>query len=510
MEEYNVDNVLKTIFDVNEANWKPSEKIPLISKEIEQLKNDFKSFLGSTEYDMSAILEESAALCSETQHLAADMELCKLEIEQETMADVLKSLANRDQLQKELQSINFAINIVEDVLLCGEYVNEFDDGREAMSYSRSVEAVYDLMQHADTAAEGFQSLELYNNIKQTATAITDRLHIDMYREWSLMINWSIKASTRKTIITINLKFDEPHVVVDVLTALDRSGKLAEKVSEFSAFLLKDCLIPIIHGDVTVYTETEQLLTITKMHRPNFKPNYNTVLSNLRLVIHFLSNTLNVDFKRDTTIMRMIGKETCDTFREILIKDCLIDTIPNNLNDLQTYGKITSEINNFQMFLLEHKFATDDFSILDYLNNLDVLFANKSSRHFLETARAIMLKDLSVTMSIGVEHMPNNPLTLNPEQEAAEAIGILDKTIPKSMYFFPRCMISKTAQELLDLAYGIMEQAVQCADVVCKKMYNTTRLVFELYDAVVPYHHENYLQTIPQYVGKLKGYTFLKR
>lgn len=62
------------------------------------------------------------------------------------------------------------------------------------------------------------------------------------------------------------------------------------------------------------------------------------------------------------------------------------------------------------------------------------------------------------------------------------------------------MISKTAQELLDVAYVMMEQAVQCSDVVCKKLYNTTRLVFELYDAVVPYHHENYLQTIPQYVA----------
>ncbi|KAJ8735881.1 hypothetical protein PYW07_007501 [Mythimna separata] len=500
MEEYNVDDVLKTIFDVNDTNWKPSDKIPLIAKEIEHLKNDFKSFLASTEYDMASILEESAELCSETQHLAEDMELCKLEIEQETMADVLKSLANRDQLQKELQSITFALNIVEDVLHCGEYVNEFDDGREAMSYSRSVEAVYDLMQHADTAAEGFQSLELYNNIKQTATAISDRLHVDMYREWSLMINWSTKASTRKKIININLKFDEPLVVIDVLNALDRSGKLVKKVEEFSLFLLKDCMLPIIHGDATVYAESEQVLTITIMHRPNYRPGYDSVLANLRTLIHFLSNTLNIDFRRDTTIMRMIGKETSETFREILIKDCLIDTIPNNLNDLQTYGRITTDIHTFQKFLLQHKFATDDFSILDYLNDLDILFANKSSMHFLETARAIMLKDLSSTMSIGVEHMPNTPISLKTDQEGAEAIGILDKTIPKSMFFFPRCMISKTAQELLDLAYGIMEQAVQCADVVCKKMYSTTRLVFELYDAVVPYHHENYLQTIPQYVA----------
>nr|XP_049692063.1 centromere/kinetochore protein zw10 homolog [Helicoverpa armigera] len=501
MEEYNVDNVLKNIFDVNETNWKPSEKIPLISKEIEQLKNDLKSFLISTEHDVTSILEESAALCSETQTLAEDMEVCKVEIEQETMAEILKSLANRDQLQNELTSINFALNIVRDVLLCGQFVKEFDDGREAQSFTRAVEAVYDLLQHAESPAEGFQNLEVYSNTRHTAQLIWENLLTDLYTEWGRMVTWNIKAGTRKTVVTINLSFDESLIVVDILNALDRSKKLTERVAEFAQFLLKEVLMPIIHSDVTVYDETDELMTVTIMHKQNFKPRYDAVIANLRILFNYLNNKLNVDFKRDTTIMRMVGIEISSEFRDILIKDCLIDTIPNNINDLQIYGRITSEIQEFQNFLVLVKFFTEDcLSILHYLNNIDVLFANKSSQHFLETARAIMLKDLSASMSIGVEHVPNDGLEIKPEEEGAEALNILDKTIPKSLYFFPRCMISKTAQELLDVAYVMMEQAVQCSDVVCKKLYNTTRLVFELYDAVVPYHHENYLQTIPQYVA----------
>ncbi|XP_075977155.1 zeste-white 10 kinetochore protein [Anticarsia gemmatalis] len=499
MEQYDINKVLEDIFGSNESNWKPSEKIPLISKEIEQLKIDLKSYLNTTDYDIPAILDESTQLCKESKLLVQDMQTCKQEIEEETMAEIVRSIENRNQLIKELQQIHFAINIVYDVVQCGKYVKEFDDGREAQSFTRAVEAVYDLLQYIEVPAEGFKDLDVYSNTKHTAQLIWDSLCHDLCVEWTRMVSWNIKASTRKTVVTITLNIEDNMVLIDVLNALDKSKILLEKVAEFSRFLLDEVLVKIIHNDCTVYDATDELMTITIMHKENYRPQYDAVISNLRLLFHYLNNKLNIEFKRDTSIMRMIGKEIGAEFSAILERDCLIDTIPNNINELQTYGRITSEIEGFQNFLVLVKFFTEKFSILQYVNNIDVLFANKSSQYFLETARNIMLKDLSATMSIGVESIPETG-DAKAEVDEAGALGILDKTIPKSLFYFPRCMISKTAQELLDLVYVMMEQAVQCSDVVCKKLYNTTRLVFELYDSVVPYHHENYLQTIPQYVA----------
>lgn len=505
MSEYDVDNILKIIFDSKDSNWKPSDKIPLVTKEIEQLKHDLKMFLKNSDYDMAAIKKESQELCEESKSLVDDMVLCKQEIEKETMAEILKSIENHDLLSKELQAVNFAIDIVSDVIQCGKYVKEFDDGREAQSFTRAVEAVYDLLQYIETPADGFQYLDLYANTRHTAQLILDSLLHDLFSEWERMVTWTITTNTRKTVVTITLNLDESLIAIDVLNALEKSKKLQEKTSEFAQILLKDVLLPIIHNDCTVYAETDELMIVTINHKLNYKPRYDEVIANLRLLFHYLSNKLNVAYNRDNTIMNIIGREISAEFRDVLVKDCLIDTIPNNINELQSYGRITAEIEDFQRFLAVVKiFPDENFSILQYVNNIDVLFAEKSSQYFLETARSIMLKDLSVTMSIGVESIPNDaehtPST-STDENAEKALGILDKTIPKSLFYFPRCMISKTAQELLDLVYVMMEQAVQCSDVVSKKLYNTTRLVFELYDAVVPYHHENYLQTIPHYVGK---------
>ncbi|XP_004923875.1 centromere/kinetochore protein zw10 homolog [Bombyx mori] len=500
MESYDIEEVLKNIFDCNETNWKPADKIPLLTKEIELLKIDLKSYLETCEYNVDSVLEESKILFVDSKAVVDELEKCKKEIEEHTMAEVLKSIETHDQITKELQHVNFALNIVYDVGQCGKLVKQFEEGRQAQSYTRAVEAVYDLLQYIELPAEGFKYLDIYANTKHTAQLILDKLLQDLYTEWTRLVSWNTKVSSKKSVVKITLKIEDTPFVIDVIRALDKNKNLKEKVSEFSQFLYKEVLQPIIYNDCIVFPETEELLTVTINYKQNYKPPYDQVIANFRLLFHHLSSKLKFEYDKNCSIMKLIGNEISGPFSELIMKDCFIDTIPNNIIDLQTYGKITSEIEKFQHFLFIVKFFTEDISILKYIEDIDILFSKKSSDHFLKTARDIMLKDLSVCMSIGVENISDEEESSDDYGKAAEALRILEKTIPKSLFYFPRCMISKTAQELLDLIYVIMEQAVQCSDVVCKKLYQTTRLIFELYDAVMPYHHEKYLQTIPQYVA----------
>ncbi|XP_013177174.1 PREDICTED: centromere/kinetochore protein zw10 homolog [Papilio xuthus] len=505
MAEYDINEILSTpIIDVDETKWKPSDKIPLINKEIEQVKAEMKTFLQNSDFDIASILREGKELIIESKSLIMEMEGCKNQIEEETLKEIMHSMENHDIIGKELECVNFTLNILNDVLQIGNFVKEFDVGREFQSFVKAVEAVSDLMRYIEEPAEGVQDLLLFDSTKNTAHLILDNLIHDMFEQWDRMIVYSSDPGPESTIIKINVTLDKTLSTLDVLKALDKCGKLLEKVTQLAQFILSEVLIPIIHYDCTVFAETDELMTVTINYRDNFKPPYFDVITNLRLFFHYLSNRLNVIILSiGEPIITMIGRLISEEFRDILVNDCLIDTIPNNINDLQIYGKITGEIEDFQRFLYMVKFSHDeDFTILNYINNIDVLFAAKSSQHFLETARSIMMKDLSVSMSIGVENIPVNSIDdeKSEDEMIEQGLDVFYKTIPKSLFYFPRCMISKSAQELLDLVYIVMEQAVQCSDVVSKKLYNTARLIFELYDAVVPYHHENFLQNIPQYVA----------
>ncbi|KAL4704419.1 hypothetical protein ACJJTC_000418 [Scirpophaga incertulas] len=505
MEQYDINSLLQNIFTNKEAtNGTPAGKIPLVMKEIEILKNDLRTCLNSNDYDLGTILKESNDLCDEAKSLICEIELCKQETEEVTKPEILSSIEDHDKITKELQSVDFALNIVCDVVQCGKYVTEFDDGREAQSFTRAVEALYDLLQFIEMTAEGFKQLDLYNNIKHTAQLILDSLLTDLNVEWDRLVTTSLNASDAKTIVVITLGHDGSRFIIDVLNALDKCNQLKDRIEKFGQFLLNEVLIPIVHNDTVVFAESAKVMSVTIHNRVGFQPPYNAVIANLRLLFHFLSNKLNTEHRTGESVLSIVGKQISEIFCDVLVQDCLIHTVPNNINELQSYGKITSEIEDFQHFLLMVKFFPNKrISILHYIDNIDVLFASKSSEYFLETARTIMLKDLSDTMSIGVESIPKDDPECssdNLDENEYEAVKVLEEKIPKSLFYFPRCMISKSAQELINLVYAMMEQAVQCSDVVCKKQYVTTRLVFELYDAIVPYHHEKYLKTIPQYIA----------
>ncbi|XP_045777221.1 centromere/kinetochore protein zw10 homolog [Maniola jurtina] len=505
MDTYNVEEVIQKVLDGNKT-WTIHEKIPSLVEEIDNLKADLKMFLENCDFNIPSILNEATDLCAESKDLVEEMKACKAEIEQETMAEILKSIENHDKIAKELEMVNFSLNIIADIVHCGTYVKLFEQGRENQSYSGAVESVYDLLQFTDHPVDGFYQLDLYTQTKNTGQLILDRLWQDLYQEWDRMVTHTVKPGTRKTVITLNITLEDTRNCLDVIRALYISQKLADKVAEFAIFILKEVCMPVVKNESTVYADSDEVITITINHsKPNSRPTYSETIANMKLLFNFINNKFNLEYTSHSTLMHMFGKLVQVDLCNLMINECFIHTVPNNINDLQCYGKITLDIEDFQHFLVRLKvFPDEGLSFLSYMENIDVLFADCSSQHFLVTARAIMLKDLSVTMSIGHEKIPEETLASEKksttDNATEEALDIFEKTIPKSLFYFPRCLISKTAQELLDLVYVIMEQAVQCSDVVCKKLYHAVRLIFELYDAVVPYHHENYLQTIPQYVA----------
>lgn len=509
MEEYNIESVIQEILNGKES-WTIDENMPLLVQELDNLKTDLKMFLENCDFDIPALLSEAADLCAESTDLVDEMTACKTEIEQETMAEIRKSIESHDKTAKDLEKVNFAIDIVNDVGKCETYLKLFEEGREGESYSLMVESVCDMLEYINHPADGFQQLDLYTQFRTYGNLLLDKLSQALNQEWDNMFCYSITPDSQKTVITLNITVKDNPKSFDIISALKSCKKFTERLAEFSIFMLKEVFAPVVKNDTTMTVDSDEQITITIHHsKSNSRPKYSDVIQKMRTLFNFIHDR----FSGVYTLMQMFGQLICIDFCNLMVNDCFIHTVPTNINDLQLYSWITSEIEAFQHFLMTlEMFPDGGLSLLRYMENIDVLFADSSSRHFLETARSIMLKDLSVTMSIGHEEIPEDTSDTSRLEKMSEmqntteeALDIFEKTIPKSLFYFPRCLISKTAQELLDLVYVIMEQAVQCPDLVCKTLYQAVRLIFELYDAVVPYHHENYLQTIPQYVGEYVQY-----
>ncbi|VVD05761.1 unnamed protein product [Leptidea sinapis] len=505
MTEYNINVIIQSIVCLNDGGWTPSNVIPLVQKEIEKIHAETIQSVCNNSFDVPAVLSEANALRTESQLLIEEMKTCKHEIEANTMAEVLKSIESHDLISKEIDSVNFAHSIVKDAILCGKYLKEFEEGKKLQSFTKAVESVYDLLLFVDKPKYGFDQLEIYNNAKVTGQLIMENLVHDLTLEWDKMVCLNKSTEENRTTVSVAMTMGETALCIDVLNALDKCKRLDEKVSQMSQFLLDDILVPIMNESCLIEEhENGSNLRLVFDHKVSTKPQYDEVIKNMTYIFSYISKFLDFEFKNNTTLMILLGRNISSEFTDLIVENVFIHTVPSNITQLYSYDQVTTAIEKFQGFLSTvHFFPEEGYTLLSYMKDIDSLFAERASKYILESARTIMLKDLSTAMSIGVEKIPENSDKLKSEPtdvDVIEALDVLDKTIPNSLLFFPRCMISKSAQELLDLVIETMEQAVQSSDIASRKLYNTARLIFELYDAVVPYHHEIFLLSIPQYVA----------
>lgn len=503
MGDYRVDDVIKDIFNQEDPNFKPTDKIQLVVNALEYCKEELSTFIVTSSFDIPSILEESDDLCSSSNLLVANWKKCKKAIEIETMADIVKSIENYSQLSKELKTVKFGESLVGDVLQCGNLMKEYHDAFAGENYSDAVESLCNTLEILDKPAAGLNILEIAGKTREIAQGALNNVINILHTNFEELMNISIKELGKKKIVTINLKIKDDNRCFDVINALFISKKISVKVHEFADSLMEEVLNPMVHHTSTVnWNEVDDTFTITIYNKQTIKTPYTEVISNHTQIFEILSKKLQFTLDANKSLFKMIGEHLCDRYSDMVMHECFVFTIPKNIADLNNYDPIAQDIAKFQNYLNDKEFfpPESNISILSYIKDIEKHFAQSAATHLLDTARTIMLKDLSVTMSIGVTGIDNFSDPLSPSSKQ-EALSRMEKNIPKSLFYFPRCMISKSAQELLDHLYTIMEQASQCEDVVCKKLYCVARMIFDLYEAVVPYHHEKYLQTIPQYVGK---------
>lgn len=67
-----------------------------------------------------------------------------------------------------------------------------------------------------------------------------------------------------------------------------------------------------------------------------------------------------------------------------------------------------------------------------------------------------------------------------------------------MYFFVH---SKSTKEILELIEEILDETSRNSDDCAVRLSYTTRDIIEMYIGLVPLHHKQFLNTIPQQVGE---------
>lgn len=476
--------------------------IDSIIAEIKEHKTKIREYLNTEQsIDIKQLSDECSSLLKQSKNttdLAIEFEN---NIRDRDIHDISNTTDELEKLISEVSNVEWSLGIVEQLIECDTLLKEYRNLKSENNSNKAVAVLSDATHLLNNPNHGLEHLELFKAMKVALVLNWEELLNELSELWGTYISWGETSVDEKK--TIVIKVQNTHFLY--YDALVHSKQIHIELKKMCNFLLNNVLYEIIHCPAILKNynnDNHNHLEIVFSLKKKEKPHYESVLNNLKIVFDYLSSNLQFENEDGSCFISTIGDLICYDFSDSLIKECLVHTIPNCISELQDYGKVTSQVEDFQMYLTSIRFLqSENFSILQYANNIDVLFANKTSQYFLENARAILKKDLSNTMSVGVD-IKNDDASLQIDKfENDEIFSAFFESFKISPYRFPLCAVSRSIQELLDLVIVMMEQATEASDMCARRLYYTARNVFELYLAIVPLHHKSLLESMPQQVGK---------
>ncbi|CAL4121290.1 unnamed protein product, partial [Meganyctiphanes norvegica] len=381
-----------------------------------------------------------------------------------------------------------------------------------LTTARNLAQVEELI--AAAAEEELESqLEILESLQEELVVRRHQLLYTIAEVWTETITWEEEShssgSRSVTLVIKSQSAEQLSEVQQILGALYMLGELTRKVKQLGNNLMTHMIKPIITLSTSVKASERidrfALEVITESTATANKPSALTVFSSLRQVFEVLFKCLLRcpigKEEEGLTLMQLLGKQIGTEMTDILIKDCLAEAVPCSRKQLGEYDVVRDATQEFQTYLAGLGFYDpEEKSIIEYASNVDVVFSNKACAHHLERARELMTRPVHVTVSI-TPLEPGGKLVIQDEAgNKLDHTMRLEKLLVAKTFNLPKCQISKSICELVELLYEVLDEACGSAPAYAGRLFYTVRSILTLYCHVLPIAHAHSLATLPQYAA----------
>lgn len=501
-----------------------SGKICKLSRKVQDTKVEVCDFMRSKYKDFLPNLQGSEELMEQVGELSRELDSLKNCIDTEVQQNVHTSVTEFGDLKQQLQKNTVVISLL-------GYLKEFhsamDDYTEALIAMKYVEAAEQLKKARDSVAFLKQwkdaQLPLLSVLNSELNIQRENLLYHLGLEWNRLVVWTLPNTSKDGAgvhsfqkVALNLstgcKEDgEPGDQTElhaVLQALALHGELQYRLKIFSQALLKYVLRPlVVYPSLSVYVskQKDEGLVLTLQHTDLVDPNAPSpalVYSHLLPVLKTLHSHLLHVSVGGQKLSSLLGDLIWEELSNCIIHDCLQHSIPSNSSQLEQYGTVIKETEEFEQSLKEMGFLRENSKdLLKYVRNINCHFASKKCKDVIVAARKLMTSKMHNTVKISPEDRLPLPKLRSPEGEVKKQSvprpepGMLnEKQLSSGSMSLPACRISESVQQLMELVLATLSEAVESSTQCALQLFFTVRNIFQLYYDVVPtYHKENLLK-----------------
>lgn len=456
-----------------------NKKVPELQLTTENLKSKVIEYIENVYVKYSKRRKQNKDLFDKAQQLEEEMKTLKKSGENAIKKELTKANEELEKHINDLNDIECSLSFVTMLCTFNEQLNQFTNFLNRKQYLECMKLICDLEKLVKDVLAEEENLKVLNVIRQQILENKNTLLRDLSNIFTDYVN----TKTQSNVVTLKIKKNLNNLQ-DVLFALHYNNPDIYYLHELSKFLWNSYFIPIVNTTVKLAVKDENgfnVLEITDVDSTE-KSDYTQVFVNLTTVLEFLKSSFDLQLNENLTSLKYIGENIRDNLSELIIKNCLEDTIPSTAEGLQKYKVVIEDTQKLEDVLRKCDiFNETTASLFEYANNIDILFINKKCQEYLSTAEEIMKKDLHDMSEVGVPYNPDKPMEV-PVTELLQ------------------CSVSKSVIALGHFVEGIIQQAVAASDVCAGRLYCTVKNIVLKYGQFIPQYHSKLLQAIPQQIA----------
>ncbi|XP_078037414.1 zeste-white 10 kinetochore protein [Augochlora pura] len=471
-----------------------NEKINEIKTEVTKLKDSVQDFMDENYVEFTSKLTRDKHLVLKGETLLEEFNELQKRIDDQVKIELSGSTKELKTLSQALKESNMMLQLSNQLLTLHKCMKSIKNYEEEKRYVDAAKTLCQMQTILYNSQNDLRDLDIFTAIEEEYLSLYTSFLPNTSSLLDERICWTGIEDKDSNIITLSVKdeFDDMQELIQGLYCIDN---LSSHLHKFATTLMDHVINPIINDDCSVYVSNAKIFTIEILDKKK-SPSYKSVLYNLKLLFKFLYEHFNVITHDEETFLDKIKPHLLDRLSASLTTNCISRIVPTSSADLKNFTPIVQTIVDFQNFLVDIGFLTsEELFLSEYTKNIDKLFIERICQDLLAKARSIMKKDLHDCIT----YEPQEPLEFSGETYDYNDMK-LDAKLNDKTFQLPKCQISKSAKETLDIARSILDEACNSLDSCALRLFYTCRNVFEIYSGLVPEHHRKFLETIPQQVA----------
>lgn len=471
-------------------------------KEIKNFQNESRTYVDENYIEFSNSMTNNGVYLSQAEHLTREVERLVETIETDTKSDLLSVAEDVQQHLCELEELRIGLRISKRILGIDELFTELDEIKSSQQFTRIRAIIKSLHEQIFDVQdeEIFKRLDCYKNIKIRWHIENEMLLNTLQDRFDALVQLSEKSFQNTKCITVKISKNED-ALREILAMLFETNFNTQRIC---TFLMNNVFEPIITKPVsmevndkddaantptlTTTQSVDEFSTITlsfstksmmNSDSMSLRPNYKIVFKHLCRVMKCLRSLV----ANNVSVYQILAHNIGEHFFKLIINECLTYAIPETIDDMST-STLVSDVKNFDTFLQTISFQLNESAgsqLIEFSERIDVIFKKRFCLSILKSAVAIMHKDLHDMQIV---------------DEAKET--------------FPRCMVSRSTFELIDLMEKVLKEAIDATENATAKsldayviediqerLRSTIPMILERYLVEVIEAHGKLLQTIPQ-------------